>query len=80
METTKPVAGQDFSVNPEATAKNAAGETVTAKEVLCAELPAALLALDAGAALTKNFWVKIIIQMVKNALEALGATYCPPTK
>ena len=71
---------KDFSVVHEAMAVDATGATVTAKEVLCAELPAAILAINAGIALVKNPVVKWIMGMVVNTLETLGASFCVGTE
>jgi ABC-type nitrate/sulfonate/bicarbonate transport system permease component len=76
MEPVKAVIDQNVSINHEAMAVNAAGQTVSAKEVLCAELPAAILAIQAGQALTKNPWVSFILGMVVNMLQTLGGTFC----
>ena len=80
METMKPVVGQDFSVNHEATITKADGTTVSAKDVLCTELPIIVEGLQAAAALSKNFIVKMCIGIVSSAIQALGVAFCaePP--
>jgi hypothetical protein len=78
METLKLVVDQNYSVNHEATAVNAAGQTVSAKDVLCAEAPAAILALNAFVALTNNGFVKgILTYVVIPAIQVLMAQFCP---
>ena len=75
MDKLKPVVGQDFSVNHDATILNAAGEKVSAKDVLLAEGPAILMGLEAARALSKNFIVKMAIGIVESAVEALLAAF-----
>jgi hypothetical protein len=76
MEPMKPVVNHDFSVNHEATFKKADGTTASAKDFICAELPIICDGLDAAAALSKNFIVKMCIGIVKSAIEALGLAFC----
>jgi hypothetical protein len=76
METLKPVVGQDFSANHDATFKKADGTTASAKDYLCAEGPVICQGLDAAAALSKNFIVKMCIGIVKSGIEALLAAFC----
>jgi hypothetical protein len=77
MTTEKPVIGKTYSVNESATALNAAGQTVSAKDVLCAEGPAAILALNAAEALTTNTIVKWVLSAVVMIVQALLAQFCP---
>lgn len=80
METLKPVVGSDYSVNHEATITKTDGTVVSAKDVLCAELPVIIEGLQAASALSKNFIVKMCIGIVESALIALGASFCPESQ
>ena len=75
METLKPVVGQDYSVNHDAMITNSDGTSVSAKDVLIAELPAILMGLDAAKALSKNFIVKMAIGIVESAIQALAIAF-----
>ena len=75
METLKSKVGVDYSVNYEATVK-VDGVATPATDILCQFLPAALLALEAAKALSKNFFVKMVIGIAYNALETLGEAFC----
>ncbi len=76
MKTLKPKVDQDFSVNHDAMITKADGTKVSAKEILCAEMPHILGGLEAAKALSKNFIVKMAIGIVINAVEALGEAFC----
>jgi len=80
METLKPVVGIDYSVNHEATITKADGTVVSAKDILCTELPIVVEGLQAASALSKNFIVKMCIAIVDSAIQALGVAFCaePP--
>ena len=75
-----PTVGTDYSVNHEATITKADGTTVSAKDILCTELPVVVEGLQAAEALSKNFIVKMAIGIVISAIEALGVAFCaePP--
>ena len=75
MDKLKPVVGQDYTVNHDAMITNAAGEKVSAKDVLLAEAPAMIMGLEAAKALSKNFIVKMAISIVESAIEALVAAF-----
>lgn len=65
----------DFSINEDAMVTQGT-EQLPAKEVLCAFLPAALSALAAAKELIRNPFLKLVIGIVTNALEALGDSFC----
>jgi hypothetical protein len=75
-ELQKLVVDQNYTINHEATAVNAAGQTVSAKEVLCAEAPAAILALNAAKSLTQNFILQLFIGIVVSGIQGLMAAFC----
>ena len=64
------------SINHEATITKPDGTTASAKEILCAELPAAELAIAAGIALSKNFFMKALFSMVLSGLKTMGEAFC----
>ena len=77
MEKLK--AGTNYSINANATIPDPkTGVPVSAKDILCAEAPAAILALEAAKALTQNFILKLFFGLVSSAVEALVASLCAP--
>jgi hypothetical protein len=76
MDTNNVKVGDNYSVEHEAMVTKPDGTKASAKEILCAELPAAILAIEAGQALTKNPFLKFIFGMVSSALQMLGASFC----
>jgi hypothetical protein len=76
----KIVVGKNYSVNHDATVLDPkTGTQVSAKDVLCAEAPAAILALQAAEALTQNIFMKMLYGTIASAIQGLLAVLCPPT-